>query len=62
MPYRVPSWGSESSRTPPRRRTYMDITGTGHQVGATPMYLDSIGVRKDGDWSHWLPSRVLPFG
>ena len=43
-------------------RTYMDITGTGHQVGAVPAYLDSIGVRTDGDWSHWLPSRVLPYG
>ena len=43
-------------------RTYMEITGTGHQVGAVPAYLSSIGVRKDGDWSHWLVSRTLPYG
>ena len=43
-------------------RTYMDITGSGHQAGSLPVYLDSIGVRSDGDWSHWLPSRVLPYG
>ncbi len=43
-------------------RTYMEITGTGHQVGAVPSYLSSMGVRTDGDWSHWLLSRVLPWG
>ncbi|MAE63502.1 MAG: hypothetical protein CMJ18_04460 [Phycisphaeraceae bacterium] len=43
-------------------RTYMQITGTGHQVGAVPSYLSSIGVRTDGDWSHWILSRVLPWG
>lgn len=43
-------------------RTFMDITGTGHQVGAVPAFLTSMGVRKDGDWAHWLLSRTLPFG
>lgn len=43
-------------------RTYMEITGTGHQVGAVPSYLTSIGARSDGDWSHWILARVLPWG
>ncbi len=43
-------------------RTFMEITGTGVQAGATPAFLSSMGVRKDGDWSHWLLARTLPFG
>ncbi|MAE63203.1 MAG: hypothetical protein CMJ18_02925 [Phycisphaeraceae bacterium] len=43
-------------------RTYFEISGTGHQVGAVPAFLSSMGVRGDGDWTQWLLSRVLPWG
>jgi len=46
-------------------RTYLDITATGYQMGAIPAFLSSLAVRKDranGEWSHWLLSRLLPFG
>ena len=42
-------------------RSYMEITGTGHQVGAVPAFLSSMGTWR-GDWTHWLLSRTLPFG
>ena len=40
---------------------YMEITGSGHQVGAVPAFLSSMGTWR-GDWAHWLLSRTMPFG
>ena len=42
-------------------RAYMDISGSGQQVGAVPCFLSSMGTWR-GDWAHWLLSRTLPFG
>ncbi len=46
-------------------RTYLDITATGYQMGVIPAFLSSLTVRedrKDGEWSDWLLSRLLPYG
>ena len=46
-------------------RNYLDITATGYQMGAVPVFLSSLTVRedrKDGEWSEWLLSRLLPYG
>lgn len=46
-------------------RTYLEITATGHQMGVLPVFLSSMTVREDrkeGEWSEWLLSRLLPFG
>jgi hypothetical protein len=46
-------------------RTYLDITATGYQMGVVPVFLSSLTVRadrKEGEWSDWLLSRLLPYG
>ena len=42
-------------------RPYMEIIGSGRQVGAVPAFLSSMGTWR-GDWAHWLLSRTLPWG
>jgi hypothetical protein len=46
-------------------RNYLDITATGYQMGVVPAFLSSLTVREDrkeGEWSEWLLSRLLPYG
>jgi len=61
-PYRIPKHYPKAIMPKVLSRTYFEISGTGHQVGAIPCFLHSMGVRTDGDWSHWLLSRTLPWG